>query len=471
LHYFLFHPTHYLPLNVCFFKGTIFSFFTAIFAATKPYHSNYLSFMPNRILALALFLSFFAATHACAQVNNRKYRVLFLGNSYTYVNNLPAVLTNAAASVGDTVVHDENTIGGYTLQQHSTNTTSVGKITAGGWDYVVLQEQSQLPSFPISDVETDVFPYARALDSLVHKYNSCGRSMFYMTWGRKNGDASNCPTWPPVCTYAGMDSLLQQRYRMMADSNDAVLSPAGAVWKYIRANYPTIDLYQSDESHPSEAGTYAAACCFYTAIFRKNPLAISYNFTLSATDAANIRTAVKNEVYDSMGKWHIGQYAPTAHGAYAIGTGNNVTFSNTSANATTYAWDFGDGATSTLSAPSHTYTSGGSYTVTLVAINCGKSDTAKIPLSLAVNAAAQPPLNNSFTISPNPVHDVLSLQLPAGLNSYDLYITNCSGQAVQTASSVPAASAIDVSQLSSGLYFATITAGGGLKLRAKFIKN
>lgn len=91
---------------------------------------------------------------------------------------------------------------------------------------------SLLPS--ISQVETDVFPYAHYLDSVINFYNPCVETAFYMTWGRKNGDASNCSFWPPVCTYDGMDSLLNLRYRMMADSNASILSPVGAVWNYIR---------------------------------------------------------------------------------------------------------------------------------------------------------------------------------------------------------------------------------------------
>ena len=98
----------------------------------------------------------------------------------------------------------------------------------------------------------------------------CNRpNSFLPDWGRKNGDVSRCDKWPLVCTYKGMDSLLQINYTMMAKRYNSILSPVGSVWKYIRENYPSIELYNSDESHPSEAGSYAAACCFYT-LFYKN---------------------------------------------------------------------------------------------------------------------------------------------------------------------------------------------------------
>ncbi len=125
-------------------------------------------------------------------------RVLFLGNSYTNRNNLPSLLLNAALSTGDTIIVDSNTPGGYTLQGHSTNQISLSKIAQGSWDYVVLQEQSQRPSFPDAQVQADVYPYAKQLDSLVQLANSCTETVFFMTWGRKNGDANNCPFFPPL---------------------------------------------------------------------------------------------------------------------------------------------------------------------------------------------------------------------------------------------------------------------------------
>jgi hypothetical protein len=169
-------------------------------------------------------------------------KALFLGNSYTGYNNLAQLTATLALSAGDSLISTALTPGGYTLEGHSTNSNTLNAISNGSWDFVVLQEQSQRPSFPATQVTQEVFPYARALDSLINQHNSCAETVFYMTWGRKNGDASNCAFWPPVCTYEGMDSLLNLRYRQMANDNDAIVSPVGAVWHYIRDTYPNIEL-------------------------------------------------------------------------------------------------------------------------------------------------------------------------------------------------------------------------------------
>jgi hypothetical protein len=82
--------------------------------------------------------------------NNPNKNVLFLGNSYTYFNDLPAMVRNLASAAGLSATTTSNTPGGQTLQGHTS--TSIGTINSGNWDVVVLQEQSQKPSFPKSYV-------------------------------------------------------------------------------------------------------------------------------------------------------------------------------------------------------------------------------------------------------------------------------------------------------------------------------
>lgn len=331
----------------------------------------------KKTIALLFILCGFTSAIAQQQIK----KVLFIGNSYTYVNDLPLLLSNAAQSVGDSVIYDSNCIGGYTLQLHSTNATTLQKISQGNFDYVVLQEQSQLPSFPISQVQSSVYPYATTLDSLINSANNCTETVFYMTWGRKNGDASNCPNWPPVCTYSGMDSLLRLRYQNMANTNSALVSPVGAVWRHIRNNYPNIELYNADESHPSLAGSYAAACTFYSILFRKDPSQISFISTLDSTDASNIRNAAKLVAYDSLSYWNVGDYDMNVNFTYSYGSPTGIILMNQSQNCDSIVWNFGDGTQSTIGSPIHVYQQGGTYTITLVGYHCNETDTFSLQVS------------------------------------------------------------------------------------------
>ena len=182
-----------------------------------------------------LLWPFFALCGTIPIQAQQTVNALFIGNSYTEVNNLPGMVQQIAASMGDLLTWQSNTPGGCTFNQHCSN-HSMELICGGGWDIVVLQEQSQYPSFPQSQVEAEVFPYAKRLVDSVYAHNPCGEPMFYMTWGRKNGDAGNAPYFPVLGTYEGMDSMLCERYTYMAQQNDASLCPVGRVWRYLREN-------------------------------------------------------------------------------------------------------------------------------------------------------------------------------------------------------------------------------------------
>jgi PKD repeat protein len=267
-----------------------------------------------------------------------------------------------------------------------------------------------------------------------------------------------------------MDSLLNLRYRMMAENNDAILSPVGAVWKYIRENHPSIHLYQSDDSHPSVAGTYAAACCFYTALFRKDPTTITFNSTLSTTEAAIIRAATKLIVFDHLMDWHIGEYDPAANFTYSISAGNQVAFTNSSLNATTFTWNFGDGETSSSNNPTHTYPAAGTYTVQLIAEECGLSDTANQTITISaasgVNEISQ---SADLTIYPNPVTSVLFVNQDFSSNlTYS--IVSIAGQEWQKGNLSNSEKQIHVSSLPEGIYFLKLFDGNKSIGQQKFVK-
>lgn len=249
----------------------------------------------KRITALVVSLLLFA--HLFAQSS----KVLFIGNSYTYVNNLPELIANMYLSDGDTLFYTMSAPGGCTFQQHCS--VSLPYIQQGGWDYVVLQEQSQLPSFPYGQFMQESYPYAQQLCDSIHQYSPDSHTVFYMTWGRKNGDSQNAVYYAPLATYEGMDSLLYARYMLMATDNHACVSPVGAAWHFIRDNYVDMELYQSDESHPSYLGSYIAACCFYTMFTHRNPMDIAWNGSLTENQAQIAKNAVKTVVYDSLSKW------------------------------------------------------------------------------------------------------------------------------------------------------------------------
>lgn len=374
-------------------------------------------------------------------------RVLFIGNSYTEVNNLPQMVTNVAQSMGDEVSYSSNTPGGCTFMQHCSN-QSMNLIRQGNWDVVVLQEQSQYPSFPQSQVEAEVFPYAQRLVDSVYAYSLCAEPMFYMTWGRKNGDADNAVIFPVLGTYEGMDSMLCERYTYMARTYDAALCPVGRVWRYLRQNYAELELYQSDGSHPSVAGTYAAACAFYVMFFHRDPLLISYDGGLEANTAQAIRSAVRAVVFEHLYDWT----RPEPQATFEVESIHDYSVSLTS--HSTYAgeltWDFDDGEllTTSDSTVSHTYADNGNYTISLTASRHCMSDTATE--TIVVQGTGIADLQNSqtnFTIYPNPVQNTLTVRANGEVLIYDL-----TGKLMMSTGPVNGEIQLNISHLNNGTY-------------------
>ena len=414
-------------------------------------------------LRLTLLLLLSLSLKAIAQEPN----VLFIGNSYTEVNNLPQMVYNVAQSMGDDMTYASNTPGGCTFMQHCSN-HSMEMICQGGWDIVVLQEQSQYPSFPQSQVEAEVFPYAKRLIDSIYAHNACAEPMFYMTWGRKNGDEYNAQYFPILGTYEGMDSMLCERYTYMATAYDASLCPVGRVWRYLRTNHRDIELYQSDGSHPSLAGTYAAACTFYTLIFHRNPDQISYNPGLSNDVARTIRNAVRTVAYENLAQWR--RPEPTASvDTLHTDNGNTTWFTYECTHADNLIWHFGDGTDTTTSAEEnqniyHTYADTGRYTVTLTALrHCMEAtDTIEITIHCTGELGINQTADSGIKIYPNPTSEQVTI---ASTKAAEVTIVNAAGQTMQHSRINPGNNTMQLHSLSCGVYTLIITTQDGTEYR------
>lgn len=263
-------------------------------------------------------------------------KALFLGNSYTYYNGgLPATIQNLAQANGDNLVKSQNTPGGYSLEGHSTNALSLEKIKESNWDYVVLQGQSQNPSFPPSQVATQVKPYAVILNDSIKANNSCTKTMFFMTWGKKNGDAGNCAGYPILCTFEGVTQRLRESYLEMTVENNAECAPVGVAWKKAVEDFPLLELFNPDGSHPSYAGTYLSACVFYSSMFHKTTVGNTYWSTLDSITAYRLQVIASETVLDSLDVWKI----ETSPANYEVIDSNIVFCDSTEFNGT---WFYSD---------------------------------------------------------------------------------------------------------------------------------
>ncbi len=233
-------------------------------------------------------------------------KVLFVGNSYTDVNNLPLMVRNLSSSMGKTLKFETQTMGGAQFSTHWNNIETSGlleKIQTGNFDYIVLQGQSQEVAFPDGQFNSSVYPYAKKLDSLINLYSPQTKVVFYMTWGYRYGDQQNCPYYPPFCTYFSMSERLYQNYSLMAQDFGSLIAPVGAAWRASIIKDSTLVLHSGDNSHPSVAGTYLASCVFYSTFFQDSVYSQDVPSGMSATDCAYLQNISNTIIFDSLAYW------------------------------------------------------------------------------------------------------------------------------------------------------------------------
>lgn len=241
----------------------------------------------------ALFIVLMALSlHGCGPVrcNNAAsddcLRILFVGNSYTYVNDLPNTFAKLARSGGHRAEVAMLAQGGWSLADHLASPEFSTTLTASPWDYVVLQEQSLIPAVKTSRTQS-MYPSARALVRQIQANDAT--SVFFETWAYRDGS----PEYG-LANYEFMQYEVNQGYAAIAYELDVPLAPVGLTWFRALKENPSLELWQADGSHPAEAGTYLAACVFYAVFYSESPVGLDYRGNLSKEAALDLQEAAES---------------------------------------------------------------------------------------------------------------------------------------------------------------------------------
>lgn len=227
-----------------------------------------------------------ATGRASRPARGRPLRVLFVGNSLTSANDLPAMVEGlaTAASASRPLEPQAVTFDGFTLRDHlAANAVATQLAHGGSWDVVVLQEQGQRPGWPKAR-EGEFFASARALDAAIRRAGA--RTVLYATMGRRDGDGGSFPG----DSYDAMQQRIDEGYGQLARELRAELVPVGRAWRAMLRRRPELPLWQPDGLHPSTAGSYLAACAFYASFYRQSPVGNAYVAGLPAADALAIQS-------------------------------------------------------------------------------------------------------------------------------------------------------------------------------------
>ena len=181
-------------------------------------------------------------------------KLLFIGNSFTQRNNLPGLLAELAAARSLTVKYELISVGGASLRTHWNAGRAGKEIAEGDYDYVVLQEQSTLPVKNAQRMAENV----RLFDEAIKRAGS--KTVLYMTWARQHAPDTQ--------------QAIADAYNTIGEERGAIVVPVGLAWQNFLSTHDKPLLYDRDQSHPTLAGTYLAACAFLAALLKTNPIGI-----------------------------------------------------------------------------------------------------------------------------------------------------------------------------------------------------
>lgn len=190
---------------------------------------------------------------------SRPRNVLFIGNSYTYYNLVPGIVRELAAHAGRDLRIEMFTIGGCTMERHLKQADCRELIDRGGYDFVVLQDQSLHPALIGTPDDKGIVRHAQAMVDYVRRANPKVRPFIEMTWGRRDGYTEGKFDYDFLTTYASMQERIRVNCLAEAEAVGGECIPVGVAWSRVRTERPDIELYVRDGSHPSYAGSYLAA--------------------------------------------------------------------------------------------------------------------------------------------------------------------------------------------------------------------
>jgi len=213
--------------------------------------------MRSTALRLALLLLALLGSESCSGQKALQplpvggIHVLFVGNSLTYVNDLPWTVQALGEMSGDTIRIGSATGPDLALVDHLNGATdAVAQIQQGGWHFVILQQGPS--TVPIN--RDSLILWTKWFDPHIKKVNAKPALLM---------------VWPSIDRFDFFDEV-RKSYQQAAQAVNGVFIPAGSGWLQAWEKDASLQLYGSDGYHPSPLGTYVAALVIYERVTGKD---------------------------------------------------------------------------------------------------------------------------------------------------------------------------------------------------------
>lgn len=409
----------------------------------------------KKSVLLLLFLALIQGAHA----SDDTLKVLFIGNSITYFNDMPTMFHELSASKGKTTAVSMYAPGGTGFMHHVVD-PNVYDLFRQEWDVVVLQPGSGESAGASAPVSQTVSHGQTLLDSL-YTYNPCARAYLYeIPYGVPSES-----TWG---TYFSVQDRIKDSVTAMADGLHLQMIPAGeCAFRYYSMHQNLLLHGSYNDIHPNANGSFLVASACYATIFQENISGSDFYSSVQQDTAVKFFSIVDTVVLNRFPEWRINTWNLHADFESDV-SGDDVHFSNTSVNATSVEWNFGDGSTSSETDPVHTYATEGTYTVTLYAWKDGCVDSTTKQVTFQSTVSLDEWAAANIRLYPNPVGQQLTVEIPEAITAFQIVATT--GTIVDSGSLQHPQQEIRTGSLSAGVY-TLLLSGNGIAIRERIVKE
>ena len=223
----------------------------------------------KRTLIVLVLLPFVCCT---AQADKKELKVLFVGNSYTYYENLPQIISIISDSMSTKIMTKKSVSGGSRLSDHWYSRKGLKTkelIKNGDFDIVVLQEQSMGALKQVDSLKK----YMGLFSDYIR--NAGATPYMYQTWAREKTPNKQL--------------LINIVFKQVALENNSVVVPVGEAWQMAKKRKTGIVLYDSDGSHPARLGTFLTACVFVEKLLGHLPENMAAEYVIKDLYGEDIR--------------------------------------------------------------------------------------------------------------------------------------------------------------------------------------
>ena len=239
------------------------------------------------------------------------YRVLFLGNSLIFFNDMPKMFEDLCIYDGIPMQVDSVTQGSCTMSLLATTQTSIGlqaykKLTEETWDYVIIEPSRRATPFEDSIYEAEL-EAAVVLDQLAQ--DAGAETLIYSVWGLNKGETG-------VYQQVGYDSIKTGTHAITRSAHCNYMNwfgekvseklggrqiiKAGYAFENSIATFPSTNIYYTDDQHPNATGSYLVACTIFDTMFGLESSGLDYKSTVPAQTAANMQSVADMTVVNGL---------------------------------------------------------------------------------------------------------------------------------------------------------------------------